>query len=100
MNNLLQSNLKALESNLNTLTDSITSYNPSPTAAHSLIAADDELSSSLQLLVKHQRNYAETLRLREETHALDERIKEVIKNLADAWKQLRSVALTQGKGMA
>ena len=36
-----------LENALNTLIDSITSYNPSPAAAIDLVVADDELSEGL-----------------------------------------------------
>ena len=48
MNALLQSQLDRVETALNTLIDSITSYNPSVNAANDLVIADDELSRGLE----------------------------------------------------
>lgn len=48
MNALLQAQLDRVETALTTLIDSITSYNPSVTAAIDLLSADDELSKGLE----------------------------------------------------
>lgn len=48
MDGLVYGKLDAVETALNTLIDSITSYNPSVTAATELIVADDELNSAVQ----------------------------------------------------
>ena len=58
MDEILQRQLDRLESALATLTDSISSYNPSIPAAQNLLAADDELQQGLQQLHIHQRNCA------------------------------------------
>jgi len=48
MNALVQHALDNLESNLQTLIESVASYNPSPTAAQALVEADDELTEALE----------------------------------------------------
>lgn len=48
MNAILQSQLDRVEASLNTLIDSITSYNPSVPAAIDLLSADDELTKGLE----------------------------------------------------
>jgi len=48
MNAVIQSQLDRVETALNTLIDSISSYNPSPAAAFSLVAADDKLAEGLE----------------------------------------------------
>ena len=48
MNAVIQSQLDRVEAALNTLIDSITSYNPSINAAADLLAADDELNNGVQ----------------------------------------------------
>jgi hypothetical protein len=47
MDATLQSQFGRIETALNTLVDSIATYNPSPQAALDLVAADNELSSGL-----------------------------------------------------
>ena len=47
MNSALQSQLDRIENALNTLIDSITSYNPSVPATQELLAADDALTDGL-----------------------------------------------------
>ena len=44
----LQSRYQRLERALDNLTDSITAYNPSLTAADELVAADDDVSEALE----------------------------------------------------
>ena len=48
MEAILQTQFQRVETALNTLIESITSYNPSPQAAVDLVAADDELSKGLE----------------------------------------------------
>lgn len=48
MNAILQSQLDRVETALNTLIDSITSYNPSIPAAIDLLSADEELTNGLE----------------------------------------------------
>ena len=48
MNAILQGQLDRVEAALNTLVDSITSYNPSVPAAIDLLSADDELTRGLE----------------------------------------------------
>ena len=47
MNALVQKSFDNLETSLATLIESVASYNPSPAAARSVIAADDSLVESL-----------------------------------------------------
>ena len=47
MNNIVQNSLDQIEAALNALVDSLTSYNPSITAATNLLLADDELTDRL-----------------------------------------------------
>jgi len=47
MNTELQSSFDRIDSALTTLVESITAYNPSPTAATTLVDADDKLSTCL-----------------------------------------------------
>jgi hypothetical protein len=48
MDVILQAQFQRVEIALNTLIDSITSYNPSTQAAVNLVTADDELSKGLE----------------------------------------------------
>ena len=48
MDAILQTQFQRVETALNILIESITSYNPSPQAAVDLVAADDELSNGLE----------------------------------------------------
>jgi len=48
MDAILQTQFQRVETALNTLIESITSYNPSPQTAVDLVAADDELSRGLE----------------------------------------------------
>lgn len=49
MKSLIQGQLDRVDSALNTLVDSIASYNPSVFAATELLAADDELTKGIEL---------------------------------------------------
>ena len=48
MNSIIQGQLDRVETALNTLIESIASYNPSVTAANDLLAADDELAQGVK----------------------------------------------------
>lgn len=48
MDEILKAQFERVEASLNTLVESITSYNPSTQAAHDLVAADDELTRGLE----------------------------------------------------
>ncbi|MCJ1244844.1 hypothetical protein MMC30_002045 [Trapelia coarctata] len=63
MNSTIQTQLNRIEAALTTLTDSIASYNPSITAVHDLLAADDALTEGLSQLSHHQVNHAHILSL-------------------------------------
>lgn len=49
MDRIMDAQFQRIESALNTLIESIAAYNPSPSAALDLVAADDTLSESLDL---------------------------------------------------
>ncbi len=53
MDVILDAQLQRMETSLNTLLDSIITYNPSITAVDSLLVADDELSRGLEQRVSH-----------------------------------------------
>lgn len=48
MNTIIQAQLDKVETALNTLIESIASYNPSTPAANALLAADDDLNKGLK----------------------------------------------------
>ena len=48
MNNIIQGQLDRVDTALNTLIDSIASYNPSIAAANDLLAADNELTRGVK----------------------------------------------------
>lgn len=92
MNTIIHADLTTLEDRLNALLDSINSYNPSPSAATAFQQADDRLSRSLETLSRHQRNHAELVSLRDTAAALDERIKQIMRSLAESRKMLKGLA--------
>ena len=49
MDKMMEKSFDVLEAALSQLTESISSYNPSPSAATAVVAADDEISKSLEL---------------------------------------------------
>ncbi|KAI9877964.1 MAG: hypothetical protein M1830_002332 [Pleopsidium flavum] len=94
MNAILQAQLDRVETALTTLVESITSYNPSITAASDLLSADDELTKGLEQLAIHQANHARILTLRSTSEALDAEIKSTLTLLADTRKELLSTPAT------
>ncbi|KIX03423.1 uncharacterized protein Z518_06975 [Rhinocladiella mackenziei CBS 650.93] len=92
MEPLVLAPLNSLESNLNSLITSLTQTNTftnAPQIAKDLLTSDDNLTSSLRLLQRHQQNYARILNLRAEVADLQEQLKETIR---------RCVALRQELG--
>lgn len=74
--------LNALETHLNSLVTSLTqtnTYANAPQIAQTLLDTDDELTSSLNLLHRHQQNYARILNLRAEAATLQEQLKSTIR---------------------
>ena len=58
MNAIIQQNLDRVEVALNTLVESITSYNPSISAAIDLLSADEDLTGGIdQCMLYHPRLY-------------------------------------------
>lgn len=53
MNTTIQAQLDRVETALNTLIESIASYNPSIPAANALLAADDDLNKGLKQRMKN-----------------------------------------------
>lgn len=74
--------LNKLEASLNSLVQSLVTTNTfsaAPKAAKDLVAADDELTSALVTLKRHQDNHNEILRLRAEAERLNQNIKDTIR---------------------
>lgn len=84
--------LNSLETHLNSLITSLTQTNTfsnAPQIAKDLLSDDDNLTASLNLLQRHQQNYARILNLRAEVASLQEQLKDTIR---------RCVALRQEIG--
>lgn len=110
MNALVQRQLDRVDTALNTLIDSITSYNPSVPAAIDLLAADDELNKGVEqcklplppqkvdtdplTVATHQANHARILRLRETTDTINQYITSTLTLLADTRKELLATPAT------
>ncbi|KAJ5174217.1 uncharacterized protein N7482_000094 [Penicillium canariense] len=94
MNALVQSSLTDVESKLNTLLKHLTTSPGAagaPAAAVALLEADDTLSSSIEILRRHQENYAKLLQLRSEAEQLEERVKIIVRDLEGFDKEIRTV---------
>ena len=59
-----------------------------PTAASSLVAADDALTSTLTNFKQHQQNYARILHLRVEAGRLEEELKNIVRKAASLWENI------------
>ncbi|KAJ4383513.1 hypothetical protein N0V86_001565 [Didymella sp. IMI 355093] len=94
MDDLLQAQFDRVEQALDTLVDSIASYNPNPQAAIDLVAADDELSHGLDQLARHQANHARLQTLRAEADVLEEQLKSSVAALAGLRKELSETPAT------
>lgn len=74
--------LSAFETQLNSLVTSLTqtnTYATAPQITQNLLDADDALTTSLNLLHRHQQNYARILNLRAEVASLQEQLKSTIR---------------------
>ncbi|KAF1816670.1 hypothetical protein P152DRAFT_454900 [Eremomyces bilateralis CBS 781.70] len=88
MDTILQTQFDRVETALNALIDSITTYNPQPSTATDLLAADSDLSSGLALLERHQHNHTYILTLRSQITHLEEHIQSTLRRVADTRKEL------------
>ncbi|KAK2749399.1 hypothetical protein FQN57_006331 [Myotisia sp. PD_48] len=99
MNTEILTPLSSLETKLNALLTSITS---TPTAAGataatiSLLETDDALTNALQTLRIHQGNYAKILRLRAEASNLEERVREIVRQVGDLSDEISASAYADG----
>lgn len=92
MESLVLAPLNSLESHLNSLIASLTQTNTftnAPQIAKELVSDDDNLTSALNLLQRHQQNYARILSLQGEVAGLQDQLKDTIR---------RCVALRQDIG--
>ncbi len=82
MDSLVLTPLNSIETHLNALIASLTQTNTfanAPQLTQSLLTDDDNLTSSLSLLQRHQQNYARILHLRKEVSTLQEQLKDTIR---------------------
>ncbi|KAA6410518.1 MAG: hypothetical protein FRX48_05940 [Lasallia pustulata] len=94
MDAILQSQLDRVETALNTLLDSITTYNPSVPAALDLLSADTDLTRGLNQLCAHQHNHRRILSLRATASALDSHLASTLTLLASTRADLVSTPTT------
>ncbi|KAG9773576.1 hypothetical protein ABEF93_005679 [Exophiala dermatitidis] len=82
MDSVVLAPLDSLESHLNSLITSFTQTNTftnAPQIARDLVSDDDNLTASLNLLQRHQQNYARILNLRAEVVNLQEQLRDTIR---------------------
>ena len=82
MDTLVLEPLTSIETHLNALITSLTQTNTftnAPQLAQDLLNDDDDLTSALSLLQRHQQNYARILNLREEVTSLQEQLKDTVR---------------------
>ncbi|KAK5707124.1 hypothetical protein LTR17_020996 [Elasticomyces elasticus] len=84
----LQSTYQRIDASLQRLTDSIAAYNPSPTAALDLLAADDALTTDLSTLLTHQHNTHILSALHAQARNNDEKIKTQFRAVAALRKEV------------
>ncbi|KAK4944761.1 hypothetical protein LTR10_015931 [Elasticomyces elasticus] len=87
----LQASYQSLDASLQRLTDSIAAYNPSPTAASDLLAADDALTTDLSTVLTHQRNTHILSALHLQARANDEKIKSHFHAVAALRKEVTAI---------
>ncbi|KAJ5733780.1 Mediator complex subunit Med4 [Penicillium malachiteum] len=93
MNTVMQSSLSEVEAKVNALLTTLTTSPTAagaPAAAIALLNADDNLSSSLRTLRRHQENYTKILQLRAETQRLEDRVKSVVRDVEFFDKEIRT----------
>ncbi|KAF7503296.1 hypothetical protein GJ744_004018 [Endocarpon pusillum] len=86
--------LNDLETSFTNLLTSLTTtptYSAAPFATQSLLAADTALTSALEALYAHQRNYSRVLQLRAEASRLEEQIKSTIMTCVDLRKEIGNI---------
>src|SRR4051794_40220535 len=74
--------LNAFETQITSLVTSLTqtnTYATAPQIAQNLLNTDDDLTTSLNLLHRHQQNYARILNLRAEVASLQEQLQSTIR---------------------
>ncbi|PKY01036.1 hypothetical protein P168DRAFT_299395 [Aspergillus campestris IBT 28561] len=88
-----QSTLSNLENKLNALISSLTTSPTAagaPAAALNLLEADDALTSDIETLRQHQENYARILKLREESASLEEKVKDIVREVVRHEKDIQT----------
>lgn len=93
MNALVQSALTGVESKLNALLISLTTSPTAagaPAAAVALLEADDALTSAVEALRQHQENHAKIIRLQEEAQQLEDRVKDIVRDVEGFDKEIRT----------
>jgi hypothetical protein len=99
MNALVQSALTDVESKLNVLLTSLTTSPTAagaPAAAVALLEADDTLTSAIETLRQHQENHAKILRLRAESQQLEDRVKDIVRDIEGFDKDIRTACGNDG----
>ncbi|KAJ5087093.1 hypothetical protein NUU61_008400 [Penicillium alfredii] len=100
MNAQVQSSLTGVESKLNALLTTLTTSPAAagaPAAAVALLDADDALSSAIDTLRRHQENYAKILRLRIEAQQLEDRVKDIVRDIEGFDKDIRTACGDEGE---
>ncbi|KAF8477219.1 vitamin-D-receptor interacting mediator subunit 4-domain-containing protein [Kalaharituber pfeilii] len=94
MDAVMEKSFEALETALNQLVESISSYYPSPAAASAVVIADNGIQESLVLLAEHQANHHKIQTLRATSEALDQRLAQLLTVLSQTRKELLAVPST------
>ena len=94
MDSILQAQLSRVETALNALTESITAYNPSLSAAAELLRADEDLSRGIDELTTHQANHARILALKSTSSALDTTFTNALTTLSTLRSEILSTSVT------
>lgn len=123
MNSIVQKSFDSLEASLATLIESVSSYNPSPAAAITVVNADDALTKSLEQCTsfdqkwdtecmestrrnraegangckvdEHQQSYQKLLSLRATSETLDKQLTELLETLSEAREKALNVPMTK-----
>ena len=94
MDTVVLTPLSALEGSLSTLLTSLTTtptFATAPTAANSLLTADDALTSALTTLKHHQQNHARILNLRAEATRLEDQIKSIVRTCGELRNEIGAI---------
>jgi hypothetical protein len=90
----LDGRFERLEKALERMVESLAKNHPSEKLADELVAADTELSEGLELLERHQNNYAQIQQLRQETSQRDTQLRDLISSAYNMRKELKAVPVT------